>query len=144
MVQCTMCKKYFIHSCVDLTTAEVRSIKTKQNINWTCSRCPGVGESISELKSLILTLQEEIKTLRCNNETKLKFEEVIQELTDRNRRKSNIMVYGLTEDKESSKDEQKRLDQTKIKEVLNFLEINTDNVQIKPIRLGTENDYFGP
>lgn len=147
MITCRICKGDYFHSCVDLTTSEIRTIKSKKNLSWTCQKCSVVGDDINDLKALIISLQKEIENLKsvkssavnectsCN--TSLDFEEIIQEISDRNARKNNIILYGIVENPTADRDGKILHDQQKVSKVLSCVipEVTFGN-DLKPIRLG--------
>nr|CAI5856162.1 unnamed protein product [Callosobruchus analis] len=63
------------------------------------------------------------------------FEEVLNEIEERNSRKQNIICYGVAENGNVSRQQQEAQDRSEITKVLQFLspDINTN---VKPIRLG--------
>lgn len=101
-VTCTICNKTYKYSCVGLSQAELRSINNKtKNISWNCVNCNAIGNDINSLKEAILSLQNELRTLRSNNlvngGTKYEFEDFMQEFEDRQARKRNVIVFGIAE-----------------------------------------------
>ncbi|CAH0560509.1 unnamed protein product [Brassicogethes aeneus] len=65
------------------------------------------------------------------------FEEIVQEVNERNLRKSNIIIYGIPEQECSiSSSDRCNLDKSKISEVLHHLIPNITVDTAKPIRLG--------
>nr|CAI5833658.1 unnamed protein product [Callosobruchus analis] len=58
MIACSICKKGFFHQCVELTTSELRTIKQKKNLSWSCTECASTSSNgVDELKLLIMSLQ---------------------------------------------------------------------------------------
>lgn len=142
MVCCCICKNHFSHSCVDLTTSEARIIKSKKNLSWTCQNCSQIGDDINDLKCIMLTLKKEVETLKAiksdpaHNANNVDYEEIIQEITERNNRKRNIIIYGISEDNTLPKSEKSIQDKSEVINVLHTLtpSLNLDNVN--PYRLG--------
>lgn len=102
----------------------------------------GFGLSdLNELKIAITNLQKEIvemKTERKDQHTGNNLvDEVIQEMTDRDKRKRNLMVFGLTEDRVASSDCRIVADNEDINSMLKFLNFPHEKLsEIKVIRIG--------
>ncbi|KAJ3641612.1 hypothetical protein Zmor_028109 [Zophobas morio] len=143
MVSCCISSKSFKIECVDVSNTEARKIHQKSGLSWTCKCCSQVGNDINELKEVTVALQNEIKLLKSAISTRsqsptnslLDIEKIIQEISEREKRKCNIIIYGNNEENNTSKDEQSAVDTVFVKDVLSSLSV-TDNDNIKPIRLG--------
>nr|CAH7715709.1 unnamed protein product [Callosobruchus chinensis] len=142
MVTCCVCKNRYKHSCVDITSNEVRVLNTNKGYDWTCGGCRTVGKDINDLKSLIIQLQNDIKELKANNartisQTDFTFEDVVSEISEREKRKNNIILFNVPEaDRSKSANEQSASDKNVVVDVLKEIipEVSLDS--IKPIRLG--------
>ena len=109
LVTCCVCKKQFKHSCVDLSATETRLINSKSDLSWTCKSCSDMGNDINSIKAVLVQLQNEIKELKevykhnlnTNNQAKLEdsefFESVVHEVSDREGRKRNVILFGVPE-----------------------------------------------
>lgn len=142
MLECCVCKNYFNYSCADVSMSEVRCIKAKKSINWTCLNCTKIGNDMSELKAIILKLKEEVSTLSQRLDANPKpisevsnFEEIIQEVTERENRKCNIIFFGVDEIIASNKDERISQEKDIINNVFSYLSVDID-MEITPVRLG--------
>lgn len=144
MIQCSVCKKFFKNTCVEVSSSEVRTMNANKGYDWSCKNCRSVGNDLKDLKALIISLQDEIKSLRTEQfemrgalNTNIEFEEIIEEINERNRRKCNLVISGIAEQsQEQSTAERFEKDKTIITDVLLKIQpdLNVDN--IKPIRLG--------
>lgn len=143
MVKCSICKKLFKNTCVDITANEVRVLNANKGYDWSCLRCREFGNEIKDLKALILKLQDDIQTLKAvNNESKTEpsstfFEEIIEEINERNKRQRNVVIFGVTEPNQNlSNEARENSDKAEVSDILHTVlpELNTNN--IKPIRLG--------
>ncbi|CAH0547303.1 unnamed protein product [Brassicogethes aeneus] len=140
-VSCCVCKRLFYYSCVGLTVTDVRLINNKKQLGWSCQRCESIGSDINSLKQVIIQLQEDIKGLKTqkqnSNINNDQFEEIVQEINERNIRKKNIILFGFKE-QASDLDKEARIaaDVTCVTDVFNYLLPNNDIANIKPIRLG--------
>lgn len=142
MVTCSICKSLYFHSCVDLSTSEVRAIKSKKGLKWTCQNCANIGDGLNDLKAIVLALQKEIESLKSikvdppNNNCNLDYEEIIQEINERNVRKRNVVVFGLPENSNLSSADRKVRDLNAVTNVLRYLSPTYDTSNINQFRLG--------
>lgn len=107
VLTCCICHGIFGNLCIGLTSSEIRIISSKKSISWSCKDCEKIGNDIQSLKSVIVSLQKEIKELKTSVQsvsgdishefTDEKFEEVIAEIEERQMRKRNVIVYGVEE-----------------------------------------------
>nr|CAH7738544.1 unnamed protein product [Callosobruchus chinensis] len=117
MVTCCVCKNRYKHSCVDITSNEVRVLNTNKGYDWTC-----------ELKA---------NNARTISQTDFTFEDVVSEISEREKRKNNIILFNVPEaDRSKSANEQSASDKNVVVDVLKEIipEVSLDS--IKPIRLG--------
>ncbi|KAL3265398.1 hypothetical protein HHI36_009604 [Cryptolaemus montrouzieri] len=101
---CSICRNAFSNTCVGISSTEVRFIDSKKSISCSCKNCESIGSDIASLKTVIVSLQNEIKVLKVQanrnksgNLDEQAWEELFLEFKDRQERKSNIMLYGLPE-----------------------------------------------
>ena len=133
-VNCCVCKRIDKIDCAGVSTAEARKIHQKSGLSWSCKYCIELGSDLNALKSAIVLLQDEIKVLKTTISTTqnkasrddnslLETEKVIQEISEREKRKSNIMIYGCKEDTVNSNKDQHILDADKVSQILSTLDI---------------------
>nr|CAH7753523.1 unnamed protein product [Callosobruchus chinensis] len=123
-VTCWLCKHVFYYTCVELSLSDIKAIKNKSNINFTCETCKETAVTLADLKALVISLQEEVKELKANKHTiadqlssSMDYEEIIQEIQDRNSRKKNLIIYGLPENNEQPVAQRRTLDKENIKKM---------------------------
>lgn len=141
-VNCCVCGKVFNISCVDVSAAEARKIHANSGLTWSCEGCSRLGSDLNGLKKAIVSLQEEIKILKNKLDiappqsslSAIDMERVIGEISDRERRKCNVIVFGCKETAAESNREQNQYDQQMVKEILSTLGVR--DVEPKSIRLG--------
>nr|CAI5859544.1 unnamed protein product [Callosobruchus analis] len=104
LINCSICKKSFRHSCVDLSLEELKLLldASSKGLDWSCTSCRSFSNELKGLKSLILELQSELRELKdsrkgASSVDQMQFEEIIEEVNQRNIRKCNIVVFGLNE-----------------------------------------------
>lgn len=145
-VSCCVCQNTFNHACVGLSASDTRIIKAKKSVMWTCTNCEKMGSDMSSLKAVIISLQEEVKELKqmhSNNnfdsgKNSQFFEEIIQEINERNNRKRNLIIFGVDEQpSDLSKDDRYGAEKDTVIEILKTASPNfsTSN-QVHLQRLG--------
>ncbi|CAH0549877.1 unnamed protein product [Brassicogethes aeneus] len=144
-IMCFFCKKYFLNSCVGLTVTDLKSIKTKRGLTWCCENCDNIGKEIIEMKSLITTLTKEVASLK-NEKTNLPnlnnaiVEDIIQEINDREARKTNVLIFNIDETEMENRQDRINGEKTKIEEVFAALPIEINMNTKKFYRLGKFNN----
>lgn len=139
-VLCSICRKNFKIDCVDITNAEARKIHSNTGFSWSCKLCASVGNDLNSLKAAIVSLREEIQSLKSAVNTPVESalsmidtEKIIQEISDRESRKTNVILYNSIETG-NSKNEQLALDVAQINEICTAAELNVSDFQVH--RLG--------
>lgn len=148
MIKCSVCKKAFKHSCVDITLEELRILNdNNKGYDWSCKNCRNFGNELRDLKALILKLQNDICDLKSEyseGRSSVKednFEEILEEFNQRNVRKSNLVIFGVEEqDQELSAATCIEQDKTEVANILRVIEPELNTQNIKPIRLGIFNN----
>lgn len=140
ILTCSICKKLFKNTCVNISNSEVRIINPDKGYDWSCTSCRTLKSDLNELKALIIDLQQEIRSLKSHPERpndSFDFEEILVELDDRNNRKSNIVIFGVPESV-SGPDAVNRVevDKRKVFDILSVVDPDFEMGEIKPIRLG--------
>lgn len=140
MLMCCVCKNKFIHTCVDLTASEVRTAKSKRGFGWTCDGCLQMGNDLNELKAAIVALKNEVSDLKRMGVAASKdvlsdemFEEILLETRERERRRCNLIVFGVAEVDSTSKSDRVEADRVVCTSILGHLSVNFNDV---PSRLG--------
>lgn len=141
-VTCSICKKIFKYSCVDLTVSEVRAINGKKGLSWRCVNCSSLGNDIQALQATLIELKNEILELKRqaaqSNSPMVdnsQFEEILQEMNERQRRKCNVVVFGFKEDVITGVQSRADRDKNNIADMLREISV-PENVCVKAIRIG--------
>ena len=138
-----------LYECVNLSSAEARKIHNKSGLTWTCQSCLQLGSGLNDLKRVIVQLQDEIKILKsqvsandtrniCNTTQLMESEKIIQEITERNKRENNLIIFNIKEANRSSKQDQINADTVYVNDLMSQLVIN--GPISTPVRIGK----FGP
>nr|CAI5858130.1 unnamed protein product [Callosobruchus analis] len=92
---------------------------------------------------MIISLQGELKELKTSIEKhkpqtdSFSYEEVVQEVFDRNQRMCNLVIFGVQEDQSlRTARERQTFDSNKVKRILEVLSYEGESNSVKPIRLG--------
>lgn len=163
-VICSICKNSYKYSCVALSQSEVRSINVKsKNISWNCVTCNTLGNDIASLKAVILGLQSELRELKANNlknlSSSVNYEDVIQEVEERQKRRTNIIIFGIAE-QSSDLDKNARLSEERLQvagiingispgtvlaenaNIFRLGKFNATSQKPRPIRLRFDNEHM--
>lgn len=148
-ITCCVCKNTFRHSCVKLSTSEIRTINSKKGIFWSCKKCSEMGTDLNSLKAAIVALQSEVKLLQSKNSdtntapnTNDLIEDITCEIVDRERRKSNLILFGIPEqDSQITEAARSDKDRDLVSSILQHLSDGSHGSfplpeNMKPIRLG--------
>lgn len=140
MLTCSVCKKKYIHSCVDVSSSEIRTIKSKRGLCWTCEACSTMGNDLNDLKAAIVALKDEVSELRKLGASSVsgalsddQFEEILCEMREREKRRNNLIFYGVVEDLTVPKAERDVADRNVCSNILHHLSIDCE---FAPVRLG--------
>lgn len=144
MIKCLVCTKIFRHLCVDLTVEELNMLAVEdRGCSWSSINCRQIGNQINDLKSFILSLQEDIKALKTENvgrkasSDEIEFEEVVMELNERNIQKKNIVIFDVSEHSQDEVAENRaEMDKTVVTNIFTTIDSDVQVDNIKPYRLG--------
>lgn len=141
-INCSICKNAYAIACADITMAEARKIRASSGLSWSCKGCLRLGSDFNELKAVILKLQAEIMQLKSTGVPSstqdtlapAEFEKIVSEISEREKRKKNIIVFGLLEVHSSNRSDQAERDATAVREITALLGVAEPTV--KPFRIG--------
>lgn len=131
-ISCHTCHDIYFHQCIDMGSADLRFIKSKKGLTWSCESCSLMGDSISDLKSVIVALQREVAGLKAvqsnsSSSENVDFEDIVNEVSDRQYRKNNLIIFGIPDNSSNAKDV--------IKEIFSEMRCDLEE-DITPVRLG--------
>lgn len=154
MVSCDGCSRFIHKKCTDLTASEfkVMDLKNKRTLKFFCDDCNNgllnvsklIG-TVEELKSEVEELKSELEKLKAASTSSNKepdyssggisqqvnSEEVIREMTERQKRAHNLMIFNMPEGGED-------LDEVEVKRLLNIITQKTITIQ-NMSRVGKKN-----
>lgn len=141
-VNCLICAKPYKIECANISAAEARKIHSKTGYSWTCKHCLQFGNDLASLRTVISALQVEVKALKdsirepppVTKTSLIETEKIIHEISEREKRKNNIVVFGYKEATSSSRNEQSKLDNELVDEIC--LDLGITDANIKTFRLG--------
>lgn len=115
VLSCVICGNSFGGACVDMGTSEIRIVNSKKSVAWNCPKCQNIGGDVASLRSVISSLQTEIQHLKVSiqslssqpqdNVNDEKFEEILLEIEERQKRRNNLIIHGLPEQTDGSNDD---------------------------------------
>nr|CAH7727250.1 unnamed protein product [Callosobruchus chinensis]CAH7764659.1 unnamed protein product [Callosobruchus chinensis] len=138
LVTCSVCKDKYKHSCVDITTSEVRTLNSNKGYDWTCGGCRAIGMDLKDLN-----YKNEINDLKAENARNTKhlgfdFEDVVAEACERQKGKITSLFStsrNLTRPKPTA--DQIQQDKTAVKEIIDYIAPDLYLTDMIPFRLGT-------
>lgn len=143
LVGCCVCGKRFSIDCIDVSAAEARKINAKSGLFWSCKNCAVMAGELNSLRSIVLRLEAEISALKSSQavaihpgQSLLDSEAIVQEVSERERRKCNLMVYGYDEGDVSSKVERVEVDTLMVSDLFRDLGVEQYVPSVEPIRIG--------
>lgn len=136
-ITCDLCHNVLHTTCSGLSRSEIQYMKTKnRKLSFYCSQCTDLKLQLSkmeELNKIVHSLQGEIQLLKeklsspgHSFEHRLApedTEKIIREVTERESRKSNLVLFNIPELNNSSKAEQTTSDVTTVNEILDSLNV---------------------
>nr|CAI5863756.1 unnamed protein product [Callosobruchus analis] len=142
LLTCSVCKERFYHNCVGVTSNEVRILSSNKGYDWTCVECRGIGRDLKDLRATIIQLQKDIKDLKEENSKladnpRSEFEDVVSEVTERIKRKSNVILFNVKEpDQSKTARERMDSDKTVVADILQNIDPEQPVANFKFARLG--------
>lgn len=148
-ITCDLCRTALHVPCAGLSRADAQYAKTKnRKLSFFCSQCSDFKSQlfkIQELTSLVNSLQSEVRELKDKLSSKvpssqergmdfLGAEKVINEVSDRERRRNNLMFFNVPELPNVSRSDQASADINSVGEVFSAMNVVADF--INPVRLG--------
>lgn len=145
-IACDLCRHRFHASCVGVTRSEAQCLRNRdRKVTFYCPNCSDFKQQLKNLHDLTATvgiLQREIEQIRertvrepsGENLVVLETEKIIHEVSERERRKNNLIIFNVPEVSSGSKDDQVSADVGIVGEISQILNISAANA--KPIRLG--------
>nr|CAI5837342.1 unnamed protein product [Callosobruchus analis] len=135
LLLCCVCKKSFFHGCVSLTATETRLINSKKSVSWACNKCEEMGSSLNDLKAAIFSLQSQIKAITSStansNVSDMQFEDIVQEVFERENRKCNLVIFGMKEQDSAVKNIRSESENAEVAKVLSYL---SQSVTVSSVR----------
>ena len=143
MLDCCICGAAFRLLCIDISNSEARKIKQNAGMSWSCKRCASISADLNGLKAVIVSLQEEVAQLRSavSSSSVVKpvltmhdTEKITQEVFERTRRSTNLIIFGSKEEVAGSRKSQIDADAALVGELLDRLGVQRSAAV--PVRLG--------
>lgn len=138
-ISCDKCRLPIHTTCSGLTRGDIQLllVADKKRPTFHCDICTSERKTMSELKVLISKLSMEVETLK----QKVKqgsFEEIVEEINQRNIRRFNLIVFGVEEqDQQQPNTVRIENDKKEVTNIVNFIDTNLDISNFKLIRIGS-------
>ncbi|KAK5649431.1 hypothetical protein RI129_000460 [Pyrocoelia pectoralis] len=143
-ITCDTCGICIHSTCSDLSRAEVQCVLAKdRHISFNCKTCKKKSTELTNLVTTIEALRKEIEVLKDqvslntqnNSRNIYEKEEIVNEIAERQRRATNIIVFGLPVSEADDVSQSKVNDNSKVTKVIGALaSVPYDNV--KAFRIG--------
>lgn len=152
-IQCDGCRGNIHLACAGLTENDVKLTRAKScSMKIVCNSCNLNMDQFSKIKNLISSLENhftksiselktqfeeklnEIKSSHVTNESKIS-ESLIQEISERQKRASNVLIFNIEESISQQPDERMQHDKDAVKSLLDTIPSVDSNV-IHVTRLG--------
>ncbi|KAJ3660332.1 hypothetical protein Zmor_004784 [Zophobas morio] len=148
-VTCDICRGLVHSECAGLSKTEVDCIRSmSRKIHFYCEKCDIVA-TINGLKEELANVKYELNELKNNQSKviddhdtskKLSEEDIINEIEDRNRRATNLILFNLPESNAVNSDMRKDDDKSRCQKIM-IPESKSESVKIMNcVRLGRLND----
>ncbi|GJQ84662.1 hypothetical protein Trydic_g12687 [Trypoxylus dichotomus] len=114
----------------------IRTIKSKKGVSWSCRNCNILSSVINDLRAAILSLRNDLAARKKSAGIDDKaFEELLTELGDRNNRKQNIIMFGVSVSDTQDANTRKSQELETVQAVLDALPsgMNTDPIEVHRI-----------
>lgn len=149
---CDSCNRSSHYTCAGITTTEQRVLELKgtRKLKYFCEVCerglsilPDIQSSLFLLKAEIASLKQEIKSSQQTTEPRhagdqqplpMSFELMIEEYTERIRRKSNLIIYNMPESREEDAAKRQADDSKRVEDILPTFNVTSSIT--KTFRLG--------
>nr|CAH7750934.1 unnamed protein product [Callosobruchus chinensis] len=141
-LRCDSCESLVHHDCSGLSASELKvmTLRSRRILKYYCDDCQLGLKLLPKLVKKVEELTSEVEKLKASfvapvDTNAQDFEEVLHEIEERNSRKCNIILYGVAENKDATRQQQEIQDVAEVTKILEFLspDINTN---VKPMRLG--------
>lgn len=145
---CDSCKNLLCTKCAGLTASEVACLRLKngRKLIFLCNECesglwkvPQLVKELQDLKESIGKLQQKLEKeeLGQSNQSKttdINAEEFMNEISERQKRASNVVVLNINESNKTVVSQRIEEDKNSIKQILDGIEVDTTNIKV--YRLG--------
>ena len=160
-LQCELCYKWYHCGCVKVSKDEYKSIcEMKGKVLWLCISCKGNCKSVNKenrklkkeneaLMDIVANLTNRLERIEdkldrqanCDElELDKKIEEHVSEHFEREKKKTNLIIFGVEESNSEDGYERKQYDNDCCKELFQVLEIKEVNRKVDVVyRLGRKN-----
>ena len=165
-MHCNKCSCWYHIDCISMTPADYSILKQTvkvKNAMWFCDKCVGSFNSNnqadnSELLERLKTLEHTIETLtkslttlqggqlsydeKFDSIVESKVKDYLDEKQEQDKRKLNLIVNGIEESTDEDSTVRIAEDRSKVESVLNAININSNELTHKCVRLGAKSPRY--
>ena len=162
-IKCNSCTNHYHIKCVGIDKSQYDAFKSLSGACWKCDDClstksdtrpcncckllPSLLDTIKNLSETVDALKQQITNLTSNlpkNDSNYDYESMVQEVTERQKRKTNIILYNMPEQDPSLNNETRKNKEAElVSDFLKLLQHDSGNERSSipelistPIRLG--------
>lgn len=114
-LECSFCRLFYHIKCVNISKSEFDVLSKVDVCNWRCTQCANKSLSTESLKKAIDTLQQAVNVLqqqilqlqedRKNDTNQGNCESIIAEISERQKRGRNVILFNLPSNSHSTDEE---------------------------------------
>lgn len=136
---CDGCKKILCTNCSGLVASEIKvmTLRNKRTLKFLCPACeeglakiPELVKDISDIKTMLLNMQNERNTV---DNPAFEMEEIINEMTERQRRANNVLIFNVNESSTANRSDRTREEINTVKGILTHAEKNLGSFKVMRI-----------
>ncbi|KAK7871630.1 hypothetical protein R5R35_001817 [Gryllus longicercus] len=165
-VECSACNVKLHPVCSKLSASELKvfALKKAIRLRYCCDKCEAATDH-GDLKTFLARLNRKIEFLQASNDTLLKevqelrnngnlesgpnslssnFEEMYDEIIDREKRSYNLILFGVDEGQENVSTQQRLIDDKQAAKTILTAIIDIDIGEFSTMRLGPNNKRGNP
>lgn len=149
-LQCIFCMDFYHIKCIKITKTQLDVLSSINGCIWKCTGCTSLKSDNDKLINIIESLQQtvnslknEIRELRDAQKKVNITDSIINEISDRQKREKNIIIYKLKE-QDGTSTEKKTADLLTVKNIIKTISPDICVNDIKTFRLGKSDNRHAP
>lgn len=150
-IQCSFCTKFYHAKCISLSKEQLTAYSDipgtmykceacRAKVNNGCDNCTAMVKAIENMQEMMAKLHAEIQELKDQKKESVDMETIINEVSERQRREKNIIIYNIPENLVGSEANKHASDLQSVVDILKNIAPTVDTQSIKVFRLGKLQD----